>query len=293
MCNYCKAISFLIISVLCVSPTKSNVVQVQRPFEQKRSESTYILIGNYTYQNRDNKGSNTARIYVPPSTYSGRRISTLPGSEGGSQMTHTMINYSINKPWTPPLDTEAQCSKYLDEIATLKKTLQELTDANKKESRTDANKKESRTTEKPKKQTIKSKKLPSKTSKKPTSSKSSERDVYFSSRRTYDEMMKLFDRTTLAGVDSKIRANADYYLHHLKMNLLVLTSNIQDYSKIETCFSNFPSRTQQLRDYMSYYYDNCKGHYEQTCNSNALVTYQDGLNELEYMIAECIRQRIN
>nr|XP_029715065.1 uncharacterized protein LOC109433251 isoform X5 [Aedes albopictus] len=259
MCNYIKAIIFLIISVLCVSPTKSNVVQVQRPFEQKRSESSYILIGNYTYQNRDNKG-----------------ISTLPGSEGGSQMS-----------------SKAQCSKYLDEIATLKKKLQELTDANKKESRTDANKKESRTTEKPKKQTIKSKKLPSKTSKKPTSSKSSERDVYFSSRRTYDEMMKLFDTTTLAGVDSKIRANADYYLHHLKMNLLVLTSNIQDYSKIETCFSNFPSRTQQLRDYMSYYYDSCKGHYEQTCNSNALVTYQDGLNELEYMIAECIRQRIN
>nr|XP_029715051.1 uncharacterized protein LOC109433251 isoform X3 [Aedes albopictus] len=276
MCNYIKAIIFLIISVLCVSPTKSNVVQVQRPFEQKRSESSYILIGNYTYQNRDNKGSNTARIFVPPSTYSGRRISTLPGSEGGSQMS-----------------SKAQCSKYLDEIATLKKKLQELTDANKKESRTDANKKESRTTEKPKKQTIKSKKLPSKTSKKPTSSKSSERDVYFSSRRTYDEMMKLFDTTTLAGVDSKIRANADYYLHHLKMNLLVLTSNIQDYSKIETCFSNFPSRTQQLRDYMSYYYDSCKGHYEQTCNSNALVTYQDGLNELEYMIAECIRQRIN
>nr|XP_029715071.1 uncharacterized protein LOC109433251 isoform X6 [Aedes albopictus] len=249
----------------------------------------------FTNKKQRGTSSTTFRTKAIRKLMDNKGISTLPGSEGGSQMssTNTMINYSINKPWTPPLDTEAQCSKYLDEIATLKKKLQELTDANKKESRTDANKKESRTTEKPKKQTIKSKKLPSKTSKKPTSSKSSERDVYFSSRRTYDEMMKLFDTTTLAGVDSKIRANADYYLHHLKMNLLVLTSNIQDYSKIETCFSNFPSRTQQLRDYMSYYYDSCKGHYEQTCNSNALVTYQDGLNELEYMIAECIRQRIN
>lgn len=106
-------------------------------------------------------------------------------------------------------------------------------------------------------------------------------------------MIKLFDKTTLNGLHPKLRTNADYYLHHLKMNLLVLTSNIQGFSKIEDCFSTFLSRTQELREYMAYYYGSCKGHYEQTCNRNALVTYQDGLRELEYMIAECIRQRIN
>ncbi|EAT34199.1 AAEL013532-PA [Aedes aegypti] len=283
MCKYYQISLFFIICVLCAL-SRSDVVQVQRPFEQKRSGVSYILAGNYTFQNKDNKGNDVARIFVPPPSFSGRRISPLPGSEGSSQLapTNSIINYSHNKPWTPPISLEVQCSKYLDEIEKLKKTLQEQIESSKKVAHT---------TERPKKQSAK--KVPAKASKKSTSAKSSQKDVYFNSRKTYDEMMKLFNKTTLAGVDPKIRANADYYLHHLKMNLLVLTSNIQDYSKIKTCFSNFLSRTQQLRDYMSYHYDSCKGHYEQTCNSNTLVSYQDGLNELEYMTAECIRQRIN
>lgn len=117
--------------------------------------------------------------------------------------------------------SEVQCSKYLDEIEKLKKTLQEQIESSKKVAHT---------TDRPKKQSAK--KVPAKASKKSTSAKSSQKDVYFNSRKTYDEMMKLFNKTTLAGVDPKIRANADYYLHHLKMNLLVLTSNIQDYSKV-------------------------------------------------------------
>lgn len=277
MCNLYRIICWFIISVLCYPTNGNTVVNVQRGFDQKRSENSYEWIGSYTFQNKDDTGTNTARIFVPPS---GKRVSALPGLEGSqTSSSNTIISYSKNKPWTPPLRTEAQCSKYLDEIAQLKKTLQEQTDTIKKMSQK---------SDKPKKQSTR--KTSAKDSSK--SEKSTQQDVYFSSRRTYDEMMKLFDRTTLTGVDPKIHTNAEYYLHHLKMNLLVLTSHIQDYSKIEACFSTFLSRTQELRDYMSYYYDSCKAHYEQTCNSNALVTYQDGLRELEYMIAECIRQRI-
>ncbi|XP_065093677.1 uncharacterized protein LOC135714265 isoform X2 [Ochlerotatus camptorhynchus] len=227
-------------------------------------------------------GNNMASIFVPnPPAYVVRRVSKLPGAEGSSQVANTIINYTYNKPWTPPLRKETQCSEYLAEIAQLNKKLiqQQETCTNK-------------TQKSSKQKTQGTKKALVKESEK-SSGVNRQHDVYFSSRKTYNELMKLFNKVTLSGVDSKIKTNAEYYLHHLKMNLLVLTSNIQEYSKIEDCFKTFVIRTQQLRDYMTYYYDSCKAHYEQTCNSNVLVSYQDGLHELEYMIAECIRQRLN
>uniref|UniRef100_T1E2U5 Putative 30 kDa salivary gland allergen/aegyptin n=1 Tax=Psorophora albipes TaxID=869069 RepID=T1E2U5_9DIPT len=265
---------------------------------EKKANVVYTLIGHYNYL-RKGQGNDVARIFLPQqsSVIGGSRTKPLPGMEGSSTVVtnriNSITNYDYNQPWTPPLRKEALCSEYRAEL--VEKAMVKPTEAP-----------TTTTTERPT-TTRSSKKIVSKRPTKATTTKSPSKksaskggknegknhDIYFSSKTTYEHVMKILNGTTLSKVDKKIYSNADYYLHHFKMNILVLVSNINDYSKIKECFRDFVQTIHSYRDYMIQYYDSCKAHYEQTCSNNALIYFQDSLHELQYRTHDCVSRRIN